>query len=196
MSSLGTRQYDARQALIVLTAINFLNFADRYVPSSVKSLIQADLNLNDFESSLPSTGMVCNRPAHEPTLPPKKSHPITTFSHSPLSSQCRCWCICSSLPCLGCWMTKNSWTGVTSSGVPSYFGRWPPLSQVSRRIWRRWCWSGRSSGSGKQPTPPSPLRCCSTSIPTRSEPSSWASIFWPSRSEVQTDWLPLPLYHR
>ena len=50
MSSLGTRQYDARQALIVLTAINFLNFADRYVPSSVKSLIQADLNLNDFES--------------------------------------------------------------------------------------------------------------------------------------------------
>ena len=54
----GTRQYGARNALIVLTTINFLNYADRYVPSSVKSLIQADLNLNDFESSLPSTGMV------------------------------------------------------------------------------------------------------------------------------------------
>ena len=58
MTTPGTRQYGARRALIVLTTINFLNFADRYVPSSVKSLIQSELNLSDFQSSLPSTGMV------------------------------------------------------------------------------------------------------------------------------------------
>ena len=52
----GVRQQGARAALITLTAINFLNFADRYVPSAVKSLIQADLHLTDFETSLPSTG--------------------------------------------------------------------------------------------------------------------------------------------
>ena len=50
------RQQGARAALITLTAINFLNFADRYVPAAVKSLIQADLHLNDFETSLPSSG--------------------------------------------------------------------------------------------------------------------------------------------
>ena len=54
----GVRQQGARAALITLTAINFLNFADRYVPSAVKSLIQADLHLTDFETSLPSTGTV------------------------------------------------------------------------------------------------------------------------------------------
>lgn len=52
----GIRQPGARIALITLTAINFLNFADRYVPSAVKSLIQLDLGLNDFQTSLPSTG--------------------------------------------------------------------------------------------------------------------------------------------
>ena len=52
----GIRQPGARAALITLTAINFLNFADRYVPSAVKSLIQEDLRLSDFQTSLPSTG--------------------------------------------------------------------------------------------------------------------------------------------
>lgn len=52
----GIRQKGARLAILTLTAINFLNYADRYVPSSVKSLIQADLTLSDFETSLPSTG--------------------------------------------------------------------------------------------------------------------------------------------
>ena len=52
----GMRQPGARAALITLTAINFLNFADRYVPSAVKSLIQEDLGLSDFQTSLPSTG--------------------------------------------------------------------------------------------------------------------------------------------
>ena len=52
----GIRQKGARLAILTLTAINFLNYADRYVPSSVKSLIQADLKLSDFETSLPSTG--------------------------------------------------------------------------------------------------------------------------------------------
>ena len=52
----GTRQTGARLAIWTLTAINFLNYADRYVPSSVKSLIQTDLKLSDFETSLPSTG--------------------------------------------------------------------------------------------------------------------------------------------
>ena len=53
---IGKRQTGARLAILTLTAINFLNYADRYVPSSVKSLIQTDLKLSDFETSLPSTG--------------------------------------------------------------------------------------------------------------------------------------------
>ena len=56
MKMTGIRQPGARAALITLTAINFLNFADRYVPSAVKSLIQEDLRLSDFQTSLPSTG--------------------------------------------------------------------------------------------------------------------------------------------
>ena len=52
------RQKGAREALIVLSFINLLNFADRYVPSSVKELIKEDLNLTDVETSLPTTGMV------------------------------------------------------------------------------------------------------------------------------------------
>jgi hypothetical protein len=66
-----------RYALLVLTGINLFNYVDRYVPSgschfsiftmlnhrslqpfcllctAVKTDIQADLNLNDFQSSLP-----------------------------------------------------------------------------------------------------------------------------------------------
>jgi len=52
------RQYGANRALIVLSLINLFNLADRYVPSSVKQLIIDDLHISDFESSLPSTGMI------------------------------------------------------------------------------------------------------------------------------------------
>ena len=49
---------------MVLTAINLLNYIDRYVPSATKTLIQDDLHLSDTETSLPLTGflvvyMVC-----------------------------------------------------------------------------------------------------------------------------------------
>ena len=54
----GGRQEGARYALIVLFCVNLLNYADRYVPASVKDLIIADLKITDAESSLPATGMV------------------------------------------------------------------------------------------------------------------------------------------
>ena len=54
----GQRAEGAREALLILTAINLLNFADRYVPASVKELIKEDLNLTDAETALPTTGMV------------------------------------------------------------------------------------------------------------------------------------------
>lgn len=54
----GNRQEGARFALLVLSGINLLNFADRYVPSGVKELIKEDLNLTDAETSLPTTGMI------------------------------------------------------------------------------------------------------------------------------------------
>ena len=53
-----TRQNGSRNALLILSAINLLNFADRYVPSAVKQLIEDDLHLNDFETALPVTGMI------------------------------------------------------------------------------------------------------------------------------------------
>ena len=52
------RQEGARRALLILTAINLLNLADRYVPASVKELIKEDLDLTDTETALPTTGMV------------------------------------------------------------------------------------------------------------------------------------------
>lgn len=52
------RQFGARQALLVLLAVNLLNYADRYVPSAVKQLIIDELHISDFESSLPATGMI------------------------------------------------------------------------------------------------------------------------------------------
>ena len=58
MAKAGRRQRGARVALLTLSLINLLNYADRYIPSAVKSLIQADLSLDDFQSSLPTTGMV------------------------------------------------------------------------------------------------------------------------------------------
>ena len=57
-SRVPQRQEGARRALLVLTLINLLNFADRYVPSSVKELLKEDLDLTDTETALPTTGMV------------------------------------------------------------------------------------------------------------------------------------------
>ena len=54
----GQRQCGAKFALIILTCINLLNFADRYVTSAVKELIKEDMNLTDTETALPTTGMV------------------------------------------------------------------------------------------------------------------------------------------
>ena len=54
----GKRMEGARFALFVLTAINLLNYMDRYVPSSVKELIKEDLHLTDAETAYPLTGMI------------------------------------------------------------------------------------------------------------------------------------------
>ena len=54
----NTRQYGASHALRILASINLLNYADRYVPAAVKTLFQAELNLTDFETTLPNTGMI------------------------------------------------------------------------------------------------------------------------------------------
>ncbi|MEN9787796.1 MAG: hypothetical protein RLZZ299_3060 [Pseudomonadota bacterium] len=48
----------ARYAVIVLTAMNLLNYLDRYVPSAVKGMFQADLGLTDAQTSYPLTAFV------------------------------------------------------------------------------------------------------------------------------------------
>lgn len=48
----------ATRALVVLTAMNLLNYVDRYVPSAVKDLFKADLGLTDAETSYPLTAFV------------------------------------------------------------------------------------------------------------------------------------------
>jgi len=48
----------ARFAVAVLTAMNLLNYMDRYVPSSVKDLVKADLKLTDEQTSLPLMAFV------------------------------------------------------------------------------------------------------------------------------------------
>jgi MFS family permease len=48
----------ATRALVVLTAMNLLNYVDRYVPSAVKDLFKEDLGLTDAETSLPLTAFV------------------------------------------------------------------------------------------------------------------------------------------
>ncbi|MCA3011393.1 MAG: MFS transporter [Myxococcaceae bacterium] len=45
-------------ALIVLTAMNLLNYVDRWVPSAVKALFKKDLDLTDAETSWPLTAFV------------------------------------------------------------------------------------------------------------------------------------------
>mmetsp|Transcript_17697 Transcript_17697/g.32214 ORF Transcript_17697/g.32214 Transcript_17697/m.32214 type:complete len:463 (-) Transcript_17697:82-1470(-) len=52
------RQEGALFALLTLSAINLLNFADRFILSSVKAPIQKELELTDTQTSLPVTGMV------------------------------------------------------------------------------------------------------------------------------------------
>jgi MFS family permease len=48
----------ARSVLIILTALNLLNYIDRYVPSAVKELVKVDLNLTDTQTALPLTSFV------------------------------------------------------------------------------------------------------------------------------------------
>ncbi len=47
-----------RTALVVLTAMNLLNYLDRYVPSAVKDLFKEDLGMSDAQTSLPLTAFV------------------------------------------------------------------------------------------------------------------------------------------
>ncbi|MFZ5481961.1 MAG: spinster family MFS transporter [Myxococcota bacterium] len=49
---------DAKFAVAVLTAMNLLNYFDRYVPSAVKDLFKTDLGLTDAETSWPLTAFV------------------------------------------------------------------------------------------------------------------------------------------
>jgi len=48
----------AQYAVAVLTAMNLLNYADRYIPSAIKSLYKKDLHLTDFQTSVPLTAFV------------------------------------------------------------------------------------------------------------------------------------------
>ena len=48
----------ARFAIIVLTAMNLLNYIDRYVPSAVKPLWQKELGFSDAQSGYPLAAFV------------------------------------------------------------------------------------------------------------------------------------------
>jgi len=48
----------ARFAIIVLTAMNLLNYIDRYVPSAVKPLFQRELGFSDAQTAYPLTAFV------------------------------------------------------------------------------------------------------------------------------------------
>src|ERR1043165_223702 len=48
----------ARFAIVVLTAMNLLNYIDRYVPSAVKDLFKKDLGFTDLQTSLPLPAFV------------------------------------------------------------------------------------------------------------------------------------------
>src|ERR1017187_724504 len=45
-------------AVAVLTAMNLLNYIDRWLPSAVKVLFQKDLGLTDSQTSLPLTAFI------------------------------------------------------------------------------------------------------------------------------------------
>ena len=44
--------------MAVLTAMNLLNYVDRYLPSAVKDLFKHDLGLSDEQTSYPLTAFV------------------------------------------------------------------------------------------------------------------------------------------
>lgn len=48
----------AAYAVTILTTMNLLNYADRYVPSAIKELYKKDLHLTDMQTSLPLTAFV------------------------------------------------------------------------------------------------------------------------------------------
>ena len=52
------RAKEARYALVILTAMNLLNYLDRFVPSAVKDLFKRDLHLTDAQTSYPLTAFV------------------------------------------------------------------------------------------------------------------------------------------
>jgi MFS family permease len=52
------RAQGAAFAVVVLTAMNLLNYIDRWVPSAVKVLFQQDLGLTDLQTSLPLTSFI------------------------------------------------------------------------------------------------------------------------------------------
>lgn len=49
---------DARFAIVVLTAMNLLNYIDRFVPSAVKDLFKKELGFTDAQTSWPLTAFV------------------------------------------------------------------------------------------------------------------------------------------
>lgn len=54
----GGMRSSATFAVVVLTAMNLLNYIDRWAPSAVKPLFQKELGLTDEESSLPFSAFV------------------------------------------------------------------------------------------------------------------------------------------
>jgi predicted MFS family arabinose efflux permease len=58
MSAPASRAPGATTAVVILTAMNLLNYLDRFVPSAVKDLFKADLGLTDAETAWPLTAFV------------------------------------------------------------------------------------------------------------------------------------------
>jgi len=54
----ASAQRGATLAVVVLTAMNLLNYIDRYLPSAVKDLFKVELQLSDAETSYPLTVFV------------------------------------------------------------------------------------------------------------------------------------------
>src|SRR5438128_1434125 len=48
----------ARFAIVILTAMNLLNYIDRYVASAVKESFKRELHFTDFQTSAPFTGLI------------------------------------------------------------------------------------------------------------------------------------------
>jgi len=58
VTPMGGFRSSASFAVVVLTAMNLLNYIDRWVPSAVKPLFQKDLGLDDAQASLPFSAFV------------------------------------------------------------------------------------------------------------------------------------------